>query len=158
MLHSRTPIEYRNGTAAIAPIVVGVEGARADFSSGRRRLAVERGIDEVLADSFPASDPPSWTPGVARPQPVGDAAGDHAGLGETTAAGVGDFDGIAGVIAVSTPMSGGRPFFQTLVSLAAAAGIAVLVPFAILLVGLPIALLVRGLLEAIRLLFGAPLQ
>ncbi len=24
-------------------------------------------IDEVLADSFPASDPPSWSPGMARP-------------------------------------------------------------------------------------------
>lgn len=27
-------------------------------------------IDDVLADSFPASDPPSWTPGMARPAPT----------------------------------------------------------------------------------------
>lgn len=26
-------------------------------------------IDAVLADSFPASDPPAWTLGVARPTP-----------------------------------------------------------------------------------------
>lgn len=53
MLHTRTAIEYRDGRAAIA-----------------QRLAVERVIDDVLADSFPASDPPSWNPGVARPDPV----------------------------------------------------------------------------------------
>ena len=28
-------------------------------------------IDEVLSDSFPASDPPSWIPGVVRPAPAG---------------------------------------------------------------------------------------
>ena len=27
-------------------------------------------MDDVLADSFPASDPPSWTPGLARPAPA----------------------------------------------------------------------------------------
>ena len=26
-------------------------------------------IDDVLADTFPASDPPAWTPGVVRPMP-----------------------------------------------------------------------------------------
>jgi hypothetical protein len=27
-------------------------------------------MDDVLADSFPASDPPSWNPGMARPAPM----------------------------------------------------------------------------------------
>jgi hypothetical protein len=26
-------------------------------------------IDDVLAGTFPASDPPAWTPGIARPAP-----------------------------------------------------------------------------------------
>jgi hypothetical protein len=26
-------------------------------------------IDDVLSDSFPASDPPSWVPGMPRPAP-----------------------------------------------------------------------------------------
>ena len=42
-----------------------------------------------------------------------------------------------------------RTFLQGLVSLAGAVGIALLVPFAILLIGLPIALVVRGIAEAI---------
>ena len=56
------------------------------------------------------------------------------------------------------PSSGYRTFLQGLVSLAGATGIALLVPVAILLVGLPVVLAVRGVLEAIGLLFGVALQ
>jgi hypothetical protein len=41
-------------------------------------------------------------------------------------------------------------FLKGVTSLAGAAGLALLVPFAILLVGLPIVLLIRGLLESAR--------
>jgi len=53
------------------------------------------------------------------------------------------------------PYDSVRAPLQALVSVAGAAGIALLVPFAILLVGLPIALTVRGLLEVVRWLFPA---
>jgi len=43
----------------------------------------------------------------------------------------------------------GRTFLQGLVSLAGAAGIALLVPFVILLIGLPVALVVGAVAEAI---------
>ena len=66
MPHTRSTIEYRAATAAaILPMMVGVD-KRADKSSERGdRLAAEEAIDQVLADSFPASDPPSWNPGIA---------------------------------------------------------------------------------------------
>jgi hypothetical protein len=44
-----------------------------------RRLAAERAIDDVLADSFPASDPPSWNSGIALADPV------HEPLSDTVA-------------------------------------------------------------------------
>jgi hypothetical protein len=58
------------------------------------------------------------------------------------------------IIDVSRRSGAERTFLQGLVSLAGAAGIALLVPFAILLVGLPIALSIRGVLELFGWLFG----
>ena len=59
---------------------------------------------------------------------------------------------------LSRRSSGYRTFMQGLVSLAGAIGIALLVPIAILSVGLPVVLAVRGVLEAIGWVFGVALQ
>ena len=70
MLHTRTTIESRAGTAAaILPTMVGVDKFADESSERGDRLATEEALDQVLADSFPASDPPSWNPGIARLNP-----------------------------------------------------------------------------------------
>ena len=158
MLHSRTSSEYRDGSAAIVPTIVGIDARLGDFSNPRKPVAAEHAIDDVLADSFPASDPPSWNSGVARLDAVAGRSGRQAAVGEASTAGA--LESTTGgdrVIGVSRPMTE-RTFVQGFVSLAGAVGIALLAPFAVILVGLPVVAGVRALLEAIAWLSGANLR
>ena len=153
MLHTRTAIEYRDGIAAVVPAIVGVDRIVDEAGDRQARLAAERALDEVLADSFPASDPPSWNPGIIRPHPADGFARAAAPAQEGH-----ERLPMAEVIDVSRPAHGERTFLQALVSLFGAAGLALLFGVAILLVGLPIALVVRGVLEAVGWLFGVDVR
>jgi hypothetical protein len=147
MLHTRTAIEYHDGVAAVVPAIVGVDRIVDEAGNRQARLAAERALDEVLADSFPASDPPSWNPGIVRPRPA-----DHLTRGTALAKNAEKTLRMADV--VSRPAHADRTFLHALVSLFEAAGLSLLMGVAILLIGLPIALVVRGLLETIIWLFG----
>jgi hypothetical protein len=107
------------------------------LTTSPRIEARERKVDQVLADSFPASDPPPWTFGRLTSDRSTDAHvsrnHDEAWSCQTT---------------VIVP-AGGRTAWQWLVSGVGAIGVTMLVPIGILAVGLPIALAVRGLLEAV---------
>jgi len=53
----------RHGETATA--TAAVQWTEVESRATQQRLAAERALDAVLADSFPASDPPSWTLGVS---------------------------------------------------------------------------------------------
>ena len=155
MLHTRTAIEYRAGAGtAVLPTIV--DRVAEESHERRKRLAAEQALDQVLADSFPASDPPSWNPGIALQNPAVEVEPEvepEAERSESIAV-ASARTGKSGIIDVSRPGSADGTFLQGLVSLAGAGGIALLAPFAILMVGLPIALSIRGVLELFGWLFG----
>lgn len=157
MFRNTATIEYRE--AAVDTVLrlgnaTEVLRAEAESEARQQRLAAERAVDSVLADSFPASDPPSWTLGITRPRPEFQATSDETVVLDDRRSMLAREN----VIDVSRPATDARTFLKGIVSLAGAAGLALLVPFVILLIGTPIALAVRGVIEAttwlVALIFG----
>jgi hypothetical protein len=124
VLYTRNTSEHRYGTlTAIVPAAVVINHRVDELRDRRERLAAERAIDDVLADSFPASDPPSWNPGVTRLALGGNLADRASGHTPLTDAGA-RWAGLSDVVDVSRPTREGRTFLQGLLSLTGAAGIA----------------------------------
>lgn len=154
MLHPRTAIQFRDGPlAALRPPIVWPDPHAGQLNVALTRLAAERAVDEVLEDSFPASDPPSWNPGTARLAPAAHQANEGR-IGDTDAHVRQARMARNGVIDVSRPTNSERTFIQALISIVGAAGVALLLGLGILIVTVPVALFVGGLIEVIGWLFN----
>jgi hypothetical protein len=139
-------------TTTTIPVVAEHPDVRTrQFEARRANSATERALDEVLADSFPASDPPPWTLGVARGDSESDATAHLSrSVADSARAEVARPPALVNdVVILGGGSRGPRTLIQHLATLAGAMGVALMVPVAILVVGLPVVLLVRGVIEAI---------
>ncbi len=154
MLHTSTTTYQTGPPLRLLELPQAVDVQSDEHVADRRERQTEVAMDDALAASFPASDPPAWNPGIARPIPV---ARSHDGANDIQLRTTHDDTALrtSDVIDVSPRYGFERTALQAFSSLAGAAGIALLVPVVILLVGLPIALTVRGLLEVLAWLFPA---
>lgn len=143
MFRNGVTIEHRE--AALDAVLrggsaIGLLRAQAEVEVVQRRLAAERAVDAVLADSFPASDPPSWTLGVIPQRPERPGTNDGAGEPDRSQAALVRDD----VNDVSRATAERGTFIKGLVTLAGTAGAALLWPLIILSIGTPVARAVRG--------------
>ncbi len=144
-----TTSEFRSGLDPFT-LRLSVHPRTGGRSATRNGPRTEGDIDDALAASFPASDPPSWNPGRARLGPVDTLrSGSVSRLVRVPLASNRVVPEIPGVVDVSRPERSERTALQIVTSIAAATGIALLVPVVILLVGLPIVLAIRGMAEVV---------
>ena len=84
MFHHKAAFEYRQHALDVVQrgtATAGLLEAEAESHVSQQRLAAERALDAILADSFPASDPPPWTLGVRHSaQEVGATSGTDAAV------------------------------------------------------------------------------
>jgi hypothetical protein len=149
MIRIETRSAMFNPTSTV-PIAAERPDVRARHLEARRANAErELALDQVLADSFPASDPPPWTLGVARRDSEPDAIARRLVADSARAEVARPRALVNDVVIVGGGPRGKRTLIQRLATLAGAMGVALMVPVAILVVGLPVVLLVRGVIEAI---------
>ena len=134
---------YRTDTLGSMPLF-GAELVRA-----RTARVTEAAMDETIAESFPASDPPAWNPGLARLMPAAIAEAPRRDVYPPANLDVPITSG-PGVIDVSQPRKPNRTAVEVAISIGALVGVVLLAPLAVLTVGTPLAAAVRGLLELIR--------